>query len=94
MTTDPGCRDDVCVTCSDHAVEVTIVELLADRLAVVDNAETVSVALVEAGVGDRILVHAGEAIAKLNPAPEPTASEHRRAARPKERSERGGDPRR
>ena len=67
MTTDPGCRDDVCITCSDQAVEVTIVELLADRLAVVDNAETVSVALVEAGVGDRILVHAGEAIAKLNP---------------------------
>jgi len=58
----------VCVTCSDTAVEVTVVELLADELAVVDTGSTreeVSVALVAAGVGDRILVHAGEAIALL-----------------------------
>ena len=40
--------------------------LLADQMAVVDTGageETVSVALVTAGVGDTILVHAREAIA-------------------------------
>ncbi|MEV6644726.1 HypC/HybG/HupF family hydrogenase formation chaperone [Amycolatopsis sp. NPDC051371] len=58
----------MCITCSDTAVEVTVVELLEDEFAVVDTGSTreeVSVALVEAGVGDRILVHAGEAIARL-----------------------------
>lgn len=64
----PVCHDGVCITCSDTAVEVTVVELLEDELAVVDTGSTreeVSVALVEADVGDRILVHAGEAIARL-----------------------------
>jgi hydrogenase maturation factor len=64
----PVCHDGVCITCSDTAVEVTVVELLEHELAVVDTGSTreeVSVALVEAGVGDRILVHAGEAIARL-----------------------------
>jgi hydrogenase expression/formation protein HypC len=62
----PECHDDVCITCSDTAVAVTIVRLLADDLAIVDTGagqEEVSVALVTAGVGDTILVHAGEAIA-------------------------------
>lgn len=66
--TGPVCHDGVCITCSDTAVEVTVVELLEDEFAVVDTGSTreeVSVALVEAGVGDRILVHAGEAIARL-----------------------------
>jgi hydrogenase expression/formation protein HypC len=43
-----------------------VVELSADRLATVDTGaglEEVSVALVEASVGDVVLVHAGEAIA-------------------------------
>ncbi|HEX4722824.1 MAG TPA: HypC/HybG/HupF family hydrogenase formation chaperone, partial [Pseudonocardiaceae bacterium] len=47
------------------AIQVTVVELLADELAIVDTGgsrEEVSVALVEAAVGDTILVHAGEAI--------------------------------
>jgi hydrogenase expression/formation protein HypC len=71
MSSVPGCYDGVCITCSDQAVEVTIVELLEDRFAVVDTGagrETVSVALVSAGVGDRILVHASEAIATLDDA--------------------------
>ena len=63
-----ACHDEVCVTCSDTAVAVTIVRLLDDDLAVVDTGdgeeeEEVSVALVDAGVGDTILVHAREAIA-------------------------------
>ncbi len=59
------CSGDACITCSDTAVQVTVVRLLADEMAVVDTGageETVSVALVEAGVGDTVLVHAGEAI--------------------------------
>ena len=63
----PECHGEVCITCSDTAVEVTVVRLLAGGLAVVDTGqgteEEVSVALVEAGPGDRILVHAKEAIA-------------------------------
>ena len=60
------CAGDVCITCSDMAVEVRVLRLLADQMAVVDTGpgeETVSVALVSAGVGDTILVHAREAIA-------------------------------
>jgi hydrogenase expression/formation protein HypC len=60
------CHDEVCITCSDSAVPVTIVQLLDDDLAVVDTGsgqEEVSVALVCAAVGDTILVHAREAIA-------------------------------
>ena len=43
------------------AVEVRVLRLLEDQMAVVDTGageETVSVALVSAGVGDTILVHA------------------------------------
>jgi hydrogenase expression/formation protein HypC len=64
----PECIGDVCITCSDTAVEVTVLRLLADELAVVDTGageETVSVALVTAGIGDTILVHAREAIAVI-----------------------------
>ena len=64
----PECHDDVCITCSDQAVAVTVVRLLDDDLALVDTGageEEVSVALVAAGIGDTILVHAGEAIAVL-----------------------------
>jgi len=62
----PECHDDVCITCSDTAVAVTIVRLLEDDLAIVETGqgeEEVSVALVTAGIGDKILVHAREAIA-------------------------------
>lgn len=64
----PGreCHGDVCITCSDTAVEVTVRRLLPGGLAIVDTGqgteEEVSVALVTAGPGDRILVHAAEAI--------------------------------
>ena len=63
----PECHDEVCVTCSDAALPVTVLRLLEDELAVVDagegREEEVSVALVTARVGDTILVHASEAIA-------------------------------
>jgi hydrogenase expression/formation protein HypC len=62
----PECHDEVCITCSDAAVQVTVIRLLDDDLALVDTGqgtEEVSVALVTAAVGDTILVHAREAIA-------------------------------
>jgi hydrogenase maturation factor len=62
----PACHGDVCITCSDQAVAVRVVELLPDDLAMVDTGsgiEEVSVAFVSAKVGDEILVHAKEAIA-------------------------------
>ena len=69
---DSECRDDVCITCSDTAVPVTVVRLLDDELALVRTElgeEEVSVALVAAEQGDTVLVHAGEAIAVLGSAP-------------------------
>ena len=64
------CHGDHCITCGDIAVEVTVLRLLPDSLAIVDNgtggSEEVSVALVSAAVGDTILVHASEAIAVVN----------------------------
>ena len=64
-----ACSGDVCITCSDSAVEVTVTDLLPDHLAVVDTgqgSEEVSVALVSAAPGDIILVHAKEAIAVVS----------------------------
>jgi hydrogenase expression/formation protein HypC len=65
-----ACGGETCITCGDAAVEVTVVELLADDLALVDTGsglERVSVALVDAAVGDTLLVHAKEALGR--PAP-------------------------
>jgi hydrogenase maturation factor len=59
------CGDEVCITCSDVAVPVRIREVLADGLAIVDTQagpEEVSIALVDAGKGDVVLVHAKEAL--------------------------------
>jgi hydrogenase expression/formation protein HypC len=68
------CHGDHCITCGDIAVEVTVLRLLPDSLAVVDTGqgaeEEVSVALVSAEVGDTILVHASEAIAVVQRAGE------------------------
>ena len=79
------CAGEVCITCSDTAVPVRVVELLDDDLAVVlteaGTREEVSVALVSARVGDVVLVHAKEAIARLDEpaeAPRPDATEQAR----------------
>ncbi|WP_205718683.1 HypC/HybG/HupF family hydrogenase formation chaperone [Actinomadura sp. WMMA1423] len=61
-----GCTGDHCVTCADEAVPVLVARLLDGALADVDvgggRLERVSVALVDAAVGDTVLVHAKEAI--------------------------------
>lgn len=65
---EPDCFDEVCVTCSDAAMPGTVVALLDEGLAIVgtpEGEEEVSVALVDAGIGDTVLVHAGEAIAVM-----------------------------
>jgi hydrogenase expression/formation protein HypC len=62
----PSCHDDVCITCSDHAVPSRVIELGELGTALVDTGssrERISVALVDAAPGDTVLVHAGEAIA-------------------------------
>ena len=69
----PGqCHGPVCITCSDQAVRVRVAELLGDGMALVDTdagtREEISIALVDAGVGDLVLVHAGEAIGVPRPA--------------------------
>ncbi|WP_336206937.1 HypC/HybG/HupF family hydrogenase formation chaperone [Nonomuraea sp. LPB2021202275-12-8] len=71
----PACRtDDTCLTCADTAVPARITELRPGRLALAaldaasggeGDTEEISVALVEAQVGDMVLVHAKEAIAVL-----------------------------
>ena len=64
----PECHGDVCITCGDVAVPVRVVELRPGGLALVETGETleeISVALVDAAVGGRVLVHAKEAIVVL-----------------------------
>jgi D-sedoheptulose 7-phosphate isomerase len=63
------CHDDHCITCSDEALEARVVALRDGDMALVEVGsalEEVSVALVEARVGVRILVHAKEAIAVVD----------------------------
>jgi hydrogenase expression/formation protein HypC len=60
--------EGLCITCSDQAVPGRVVALLEDSMARVDVAgvgEEVSVELVEAAVGDVVLVHAKVAIGRL-----------------------------
>jgi len=68
------CHGDACITCGDVAVEVTVLRLLPDELALVDTGhgteEEISVALVPAAAGDTVLVHASEAIAVVSRAGE------------------------
>ncbi len=64
----PRCHDDICVTCSDSAVAVRVREVLPGGLALVETEagpEEISVALVDAVPGDVVLVHAKEAIARV-----------------------------
>jgi hydrogenase maturation factor len=63
-----NCDGEVCITCSDVAVPVRIVQLLPGDLALADtgvSVEEISVALVDAEVGTTVLVHAKEAIALI-----------------------------
>ena len=69
----PVCDEYHCITCGDDGVPMTVVRIDSDReLALCEDAggerHTVETALVEpVSTGDRILVHAGTAIANLGP---------------------------
>jgi hydrogenase maturation factor len=68
------CGSEHCITCGDDGVPMTVVDVDARRglaLCADDDgaASTVETALVESvAPGDRLLVHAGTAIAALGPA--------------------------
>jgi hydrogenase maturation factor len=69
-----GCDDpDHCITCSDEGVEMRVVAVDDARglalCAAPDGArESVEIALVDAvAAGDALLVHAGTALARLDP---------------------------
>jgi hydrogenase maturation factor len=65
-----ACEAQTCITCGDRAVPVRVLELLDGGMARVDtgaSVEEVSVELVEAAVGDTLLVHAGVAIGRVQP---------------------------
>ena len=62
------CTSGTCITCGDVAVPMRVIEVDDERcLALCESAEgkrsTVEIALVDAGPGDEVLVHAGTAIA-------------------------------
>ena len=76
MTVDPGCGTHHCITCSDEGIPMRVVEDAAAGLAVCVDGEgsrsTVMTDLVgSVAQGDAVLVHAGVALARLDPeAPE------------------------
>jgi hydrogenase maturation factor len=62
------CTSGTCITCGDVAVAMKVILVDEERcLALCESAdggrETVEIALVDAGPGDEVLVHAGTAIA-------------------------------
>jgi hydrogenase maturation factor len=67
------CSLDHCITCSDEGVTMRVVAIDDDRaLALCQHEdgkrESVEIALVDAAVGDDLLVHAGVALQRLQEA--------------------------
>ena len=64
-----SCEDGHCVTCGDDGVPMRVLRVRDDALALCEDPEgahhTVELALVDAGAGDRVLVHAGVALVTL-----------------------------
>lgn len=73
MSSDPACGSDHCITCADDGVPMTVLAvdqrrglaLCADDAGARQSVETALVQPVTEG--DRLLVHAGTAIAALGP---------------------------
>jgi hydrogenase expression/formation protein HypC len=69
-----SCGSHHCITCGDDGVPMTVIRIDADRgLALCEHdgggRETIETALVDpVAPGDRLLVHAGTALAQLEPA--------------------------
>jgi D-sedoheptulose 7-phosphate isomerase len=70
----PGLLEEACITCGDVAVEAQVVAL-GDGTAVIEKGgarEEVAVELLdEVAEGDRVLCHAGVALERLGPGPQP-----------------------
>jgi hydrogenase maturation factor len=67
-----SCDADHCITCGDDGVPMRVLGVDATRgLALCEDAAgdhaSIEVALVDAGVGDTLLVHAGTALLRLDP---------------------------
>jgi hydrogenase expression/formation protein HypC len=63
-----SCQDGHCITCGDDGTPMTVVKVRGDQGLCEDGAgarHTIELALVEAGVGDQVLVHAGVALVTL-----------------------------
>ena len=64
------CTSETCITCGDVAVAMRVIEVDEERcLALCEDESgkhhTVELALVDAGAGDQVLVHAGVALVTL-----------------------------
>ena len=74
MSADDACGSQHCITCGDDGVPMTVVRVDLERglalCAARDGARSsVETALVEpVDIGDTLLVHAGTALARLEPA--------------------------
>jgi hydrogenase maturation factor len=63
-----SCDDRHCITCSDEAVSMRVVDVRPDGLAVCDDGIEVMLDLVgSVDVGDVVLVHAGVALQLAEP---------------------------
>ena len=65
-----SCDADHCITCGDDGVPMRVLRVDAARgLALCEDGDgahaSVEIALVDAGVGDTLLVHAGTALARI-----------------------------
>jgi hydrogenase maturation factor len=64
-----SCDESHCITCSDDGVPMRVLRIRDDALALCEDAEgsrhAVELALVDAGTGDQVLVHAGVALVTL-----------------------------
>jgi hydrogenase expression/formation protein HypC len=64
-----SCGAEHCITCSDEGAPMRVLRIRDDALALCEDESgahhTVELALVDAGTGDRVLVHAGVALVTL-----------------------------
>ena len=64
-----SCEEGHCVTCGDEGVPMRVLRVRDDALALCEDPDgahhTVELALVDAGTGDQVLVHAGVALVTL-----------------------------
>jgi hydrogenase maturation factor len=63
------CGSEHCITCADEGTPMRVLRVREDALALCEDASgahhTVELALVDAGAGDQVLVHAGVALVTL-----------------------------